>query len=100
MARFDVYRTEAGEQAPLYLDVQADIFSHLATRLVVPLLPADQARHADKLIPVFTIEGRPYAMMTTDMAAVPARVMGTRVTSLEEERYTITDAIDFLLQGF
>ncbi|CAM5429606.1 hypothetical protein TMEC54S_03045 [Thauera mechernichensis] len=37
MARFDVYRNSAGEG--FLLDVQADLLSHLNTRVVVPLLP-------------------------------------------------------------
>nr|WP_084591089.1 CcdB family protein [Desulfonatronovibrio magnus] len=39
MSRFDVYPNTGGYGS--LLDVQADLLSHLNTRVVVPLLPVD-----------------------------------------------------------
>lgn len=99
MARFDVYARSNG---PGYLlDCQADLLSDLNTRLVVPLLPENDApRPAARLNPVFHIEGARYVMVTQFAAAVPVRALGSRVGSLVAEDMKITNAIDMLLSGY
>ncbi|MFN3591725.1 MAG: CcdB family protein, partial [Thermaurantiacus sp.] len=79
MARLDVHVRADG--APGYLlDCQADLLSHLNTRLVVPLLPLDAApKPADRLNPVFDIAGTAHVMVTQFAAAVLAKEMGQKV---------------------
>ena len=99
MARFSVYENVDGEG--YLLDVQADLLSHLNTRVVVPLLPLDSAPiPAKTLNPVFDIEGTQYSMVTQFMAAVPVRILKTAVLSLESRRDDVTAALDLLFQGF
>ena len=100
MARFDVY-TFRGD-VPLVVDVQAELFEHIGSRIVIPLLRAeDFANEAmDRLKPTFLIDQVAYRLVTTDMVAIPTSLLGDRVGSLEDQRILVIDAIDFLMQGF
>ena len=80
MARFDVYANPDGPGA--LLDVQADLLEALNTRIVVPLMPQDQAPAPARLLnPVFDIDGDPLVMVTQFLAAVPRHALGQRVIS-------------------
>jgi toxin CcdB len=99
MARFDVYKNHDGEGC--LLDVQADLLSHLNSRVVVPLLPLSIAPKPAKILnPCFEIAGESLVMATQFMAAVPANILRTPVASLQAERDGIITAVDFLMQGF
>ena len=99
MARFDVYANRGGEG--FLLDVQADLISRLNTRVVVPLLPLDAApTPADRLNPIFEIQGAKVSMATQFMAAVPHSELATRIASLDRESDAILLAIDFLHHGW
>src|SRR6218665_4122556 len=55
MARFDVHPGARGRG--YLLDCQADVLSHLETRVVVPLLPATGLPTASRIHPVFAVAG-------------------------------------------
>ena len=99
MARFDLFKNATG---PGYLlDVQADILSGLNTRVVVPLLPKSSAPSpADRLNPVFEVEGERVVMATQFLAAVPGSELRPRIGSLAKERHEISAALDMLFMGF
>lgn len=98
MARFDVYRSDAGQV--LLLDCQADLLSSLATRLVVPLLrPAGAPTPARVLNPMLDVEGERYVMVTQYAATVEVRALGPRIASLADQGHAIMNALDFLLTG-
>lgn len=102
MAQHDVYRNRdpatAGE-IPYILDLQCDLLSRLATRVVAPLERAAAARPLQRLNPVFIIEGESVIMGTTDLAALHSSELGERVGSLAQHRDEIIAAIDFLITG-
>ncbi|WP_439546246.1 CcdB family protein [Sandarakinorhabdus sp.] len=99
MSRFDVY-LEASE-AGLLLDCQSDLLNHLNTRLVVPLrLPEHAPAPARRLNPVFTIDDRPYVMLTQFAAAITVRECGPPVMSLAHEDTAIINALDMLISGY
>jgi toxin CcdB len=99
MARFDVYRNPDG--AGCLLDIQADLLSHLNTRVVVPLLPLSYApKPARTLNPCFDIAGETLVMATQFMAAVPVNILHAPLTSLGARRDELVAAIDLLMQGF
>lgn len=99
MARFTVYRNPGGNG--YLLDLQADINSHFATRVVAPLLPiGDIPDYAKSLNPIFEIEGERVVMATQGMAAVPLSILKHPLMSLEHRRGEIVAAIDLLFQGF
>lgn len=99
MVRFDVYKNPDGEGC--LLDVQADLLSHLNSRVVVPLLPLAIAPKPAKILnPCFEIAGESLMMATQFMAAVPTNILRTPMASLQAERDVIVAAVDFLMQGF
>lgn len=99
MARFDVYRNSAGEG--FLLEVQADLLSHLNTRVVVPLLPSGgELQPARGLNPVFEIEGGRFVMVTQFLATVPISLLKAPMARLGAFRAEITTALDMLFQEF
>ena len=99
MAKFEVYRTKEGWLA---LDCQADtLSSFLNTRLVVPLMPPDEAPlAAARLNPLFTLNGDPVVMVAQFAASVPVAQFQERVGSLSAHEFEIGAALDFLISGF
>lgn len=99
MPRFTIYANPGG--SGFLLDVQADMMSHLNTRIVIPLLPLTEAPiPAKTLNPRFEIEGTAYSMVTQYMAAVPSKGLRGAVLSAEDRHDEIVAALDLLLQGF
>ncbi len=99
MARFDVYANRNGEG--FLLDVQADLIQKLNTRVVVPLIPLDAApAAADRLNPMFEVQGVEVSMLTQFIAAVPSAELTAFVASLDSESDSIYSAIDFLHHGW
>jgi toxin CcdB len=100
MARFDVYAAERPDDGCL-LDIQADILSDLATRIVVPLLPAKRApKPARGLNPIFDVDGVSLVMVTQFLAAVPRAELRRPLLSLAARSDEIVGALDILLTGF
>lgn len=102
MARFDVYRP-TGRPASWLVDVQSSLLGELESRVGIPLLPVEGGRQGtiDRLMPVLDIGGQDLVLVTTDIAMVPTRLLGTPVINIEaQHRDTITAAMDFLFQGY
>ncbi len=105
MARFDVYRNSGGkvEEVPFLLDVQSDVLSALDTRVVVPLRRRDRfpaEKVPSNLMPSVSVEGVEFLLEVPKLAAVPTRVLKQPLTSLQDQQFTITAALDFLFKGF
>ena len=104
MAQFDVYENpnpETNQSIPYLLDVQADLFDNLATRVVVPLIAVSAMGKAAKhLNPEFKIKRTAVVMSTAELAGVSLHILGQKVCSLKEMRTEIIAALDFLLTGF
>lgn len=102
MARFDVYRFP-GTQAPLVVDLQANMLSDLKSRVVAALAPrATSGREPlPRLKPVFRIVGEDFIFLPTDIAVVPSAMLKDPVANLEADyRDDIVAALDFLFHGF
>jgi toxin CcdB len=100
MPQFDVFRTRHAATYPLVVDVQADVHSKLATRVVVPLVT--RARYtlpATRLTPVMKIGKDDYVVMFPLLAAVPSTSLGEVVCSLALQRATLITALDLLITG-
>lgn len=97
MARFDLYRADAG----WLLDVQSELTDGLPTRVVVPVLPLAAVPAAlGELNPIFEIERQPHQLMVQWLSAAPRRSLGRAGGSLAHERDAITRALDLLFTGF
>jgi toxin CcdB len=104
MAQFDVYENpnpETNKSMPYLLDVQADLFDNLATRVVVPLIAVSSMGKAAKhLNPQFKINRASVVMSTAELAGVNLHILGQKVCSIKEKRKEIIAALDFLFTGF
>lgn len=99
MPRFTVYPNPDG--MGYLLDVQADLLADLNTRMVVPLLPVTAApQQAERLNPLFVIEGTPCLLLPQFMAAVPRALLRTPLANLSDRHADITGALDLLFQGY
>ncbi len=103
MARYDVFHNasaRASSDTPFLLDVQADLLSHLRTRVVVPLrLASGIPRPARILQPRLHIAGVDVIMDTPGIVGAPVAALGERVSNVAADRGEIMSAIDFLLTG-
>lgn len=97
MARFDVYRGD--ETVDFFLDCQADALRHFDSRFVVPLMLAEPTRQADRLHPIFEVEGDRVVMVTQLASAIPTRSLRGKVTNLDDQHFTIIAALDVLIGG-
>lgn len=99
MAQFQVYRDR--EEPGYLLDCQSDMLTGLATRLVVPLFPADCGLHpSPRLNPTLNVDGEALVMMTHFAIAVPEGRLGEAVASVAREHIVIMNAFDMLLTGY
>ncbi len=104
MAQFDVYRNvnpASRTRIPYLLDVQSDLLDPLATRVVVPLCKPEvlKGRLAERLNPVFEVEGRKVAMLTPELAGVSRKIFGDKIDNLSGDRVAIIAALDLLITG-
>lgn len=104
MAQFDVYRNvnpASRTRIPYLLDVQSDLLDPLATRVVVPLCKPEvlKGRLAERLNPVFEVEGRKVIMLTPELAGVSRKMLGDKIDNLSGERIAIIAALDLLIAG-
>jgi len=103
MAQFDVYlnpNTETRKAIPYLLDVQSGLLDTLATRVVVPLVLAEEMGLAAKqLNPQFKVKGEAVVMSTAELAGIPNRSLGNKVASLKSKRDEIIAALDLLFAG-
>jgi toxin CcdB len=83
------------------LDVQSPLLDRLATRVVVPLYPADRMPFptASQLSPKFEIEGSAYRLLTPNIAAMPRKWLGRSVLDCRAQSHTIVAALDTLISG-
>lgn len=103
MAQFDVYlnpNPDTRKSIPYLLDVQAELLDTLATRVVAPLILAEEMGLAAKhLNPQFKIKGLAVVMSTAELAGIPNRSLGNKVASLKSKRDEIIAALDLLFTG-
>lgn len=104
MAQFTVCQNKNPQTCsaiPFLLDIQNDLLEDLETRVVVPLCPisAMKGQTLRTLMPVLEIEGERFLMLTPQMAGIPKSELGAPVTRVEQHRFEIIAAVDFLLTG-
>lgn len=105
MARFDVYANPGSHSntTPYLLDVQSDLLDGLGSRMVIPLRSLEhyaKVKLPTRLTPVLQVNGKDYLLETPKMGAVPQRILKTSLASLADDQDQITDALDFLFQGY
>jgi toxin CcdB len=101
--QFGVYRLERPRRPDVayVVDVQSDLVDTRRSRVVVPLVDAVAfGRPAARLNPLVEVEGRQCVFAAAEIAALPVRELGARVTSLAERRDELLAALDLLIFGF
>jgi len=105
MPRFAVYRNKNLRSSgvfPLLVDVQAELFEDLASRVVIPLSQSTALCDfpLGYLMPTVSFEGARYVLMTPQLAGMARPDLGPHIGSVSDQESTICRAIEFLLQGF
>ena len=99
MARYDILPVSI--TSGFLLNVQSDLLEDLNTRVVVPLMPVKHApKSAEKLNPIFKIDGKRFVLATQFLSSVPHSVLETPVDNVGQHHEEIVAAIDMLTQGF
>lgn len=104
MPQFSLYRNpnpDTKAAFPLLLDVQSDLIADLGTRVVIPLAPAAamKGKLIKTLTPVFDVDGKPYVMLTPQLAGISKQQVGAKVADLAMHRDEIMAALDLLITG-
>jgi toxin CcdB len=104
MAQYDVYPNpsqRSSQDLPYLVDVQSDLLSGLATRLVMPLSRTD-ARLANpprRLSPRFMVVGEWVSLLPHEAVGMDARLLRKPVASLAVQSGEIRDALDAVISG-
>lgn len=104
MRQFDVYAnpSKATRKAyPFIVDIQSNIISDIATRIVVPLgRKADFKNEELKgLTSAVTYEGEDLLLLIPQVASIPTTALKDPVGSLSHLRDKIIAALDFAITG-
>jgi toxin CcdB len=101
MAQFDIYRNPRGGDYPLLLDVQSNLLSQLATRVVVPMAALKQypLKPLTRLNPTARVRGADYVLVFQELAAIPKSALGETRGSLSARRSDLIAALDLLFTG-
>jgi toxin CcdB len=104
MRQFDVYAnpSKATRQAyPFIVDIQSNVISEIATRIVVPLGRKAHFRNEEMkgLTPTITYEGEDLLLLIPQIASMPAKALKSPIGSLSHFRDDIIAALDFAITG-
>jgi toxin CcdB len=103
MPQFDAHHNPArrdGKRIPLVLNIQSDVLDILPTRVVVPLIRAEQFRNRiRRLHPEFLVGDLRLIMLTSEAGVLPRSALGPAVVNLLGQRDEIIGAIDMLITG-
>ncbi|MBC3807885.1 CcdB family protein [Undibacterium seohonense] len=99
MARFDVYANlgKSKKTAPYLVDVQSNVISGLATRIVIPLRNLNAYKNVEApgdLFPLIAVNGKKYLLDTPQLAAIPMIELTEKIGSAAAFQPAILDALD------
>lgn len=89
------------ERFPLFVDIQDDLLSWLATRVVIPLTPRERHDYDTilALAPPLTIAGKHYVLLAPQLTHLKASQLGPAVAELSAERPEVLAAVEMLFRG-
>ncbi len=102
--QFDVFENPSPRLRDVYpyvVDVQSDLLSALATRMVVPLAITTLAAKdlPRRLCPTFTVNGQSLMLVPFEAAPLDKRLLKTNVVSLWSQSNDIIAGMDAVLSG-
>jgi toxin CcdB len=99
LAQYDVYQNRNG--AGYLIDVQSDLLDQLQTRVVIPLLPADDyPKPMQRLNPIVTINGVDHVLAAHFLAAITVSELGDLIQNLSNQHDAIRTSLDMVFIGF
>ena len=104
MAQWDVYANPSERtrgEIPYLVDLQSDLLSALASRLVAPLVRTRLKAGGlpRRLCPHLSVEGIDLVLLPQEAGAVEARLLKRPVGSLRTHSAAIIDALDAVVSG-
>lgn len=86
---------------PFVVDVQSNLLSSLATRMVVPLAVTGLSAKElpNRLCPIITVNNKPLMLVPFEAAPLDKRLLKMEVASALERSYEIIAAMDSVLSG-
>jgi toxin CcdB len=104
MAQFDVYTNPSKHTKKAYpyiLDIQHELISDIATRMVVPLGDAKQLRNEELkgLTPKVEFEDKNLLILIPQISSIPSNILKEPVGTLVHIRDEIIAAIDLAITG-
>ena len=103
MDDFRIYKNHASSNKDYdyLLDIQSSLLSELNTRLVIPLIKKPNKNTSINILnPEILIKDTIFIVLTQQMAAVPKKYLGEKLSDINIDRTKILTAIDFLITGF
>lgn len=105
MAQFDLYvnSSKATKKAyPYILELQNDLLSEIATRIVVPLADYNSMKTEEftKLTPKITYAGKELLILIPQITSISVNNLGQPIDRLAHFRDEILAALDFAITGF
>lgn len=102
--QYDVYANPSPrmrDDYPYVVDVQSDLLSALATRMVAPLAVTAiaAANLPRRLCPVFVVKGQSLMLLPHEAAPLDKRLLKTPVVSLRDRAHDIVAAADAVMSG-
>lgn len=99
MARFDIYDNPGRNQknVPFLLDVQSNVISGLATRIVIPLRPLSlfsSIKMPSDVFPIIVVSGVSYFLDTPQLGAIPLSELKSKAGSARNQQTDIQQALD------
>jgi toxin CcdB len=102
--QFDVYLNPSPkmrDRYPYVVDIQSDLLSGLATRMVMPLaisaLSGDEVPR--RLCPSIVVKGQIHLLIPFEAAPLDKRFLKRRVASIRERANDIVSAADAVISG-
>ena len=104
MRQFDVYTNPSKSTRkayPFIVDIQSNVISEIATRIVVPLGRKAHFRNEEMkgLTPTVTYQDEDLLLLIPQIASMPVKALKVPIGSLSHLRDEIIAALDFAVTG-
>ncbi len=103
MKQYDLYENtdeDTKDGYPYFFDVQTELLRDLDSRVVIPIVPVQEAKAYPKnLCPVVEIRNAKFALLTHQITTVPSSFLEYKEGTLSLNRDDIISGLDFLLTG-
>ena len=102
--QFDVFENPSPRMREVYpyvVDVQSDLLSALATRMMVPLAVTALASQnlPRQLCPLISVNDKPLMLVPFEAAPLDKRLLKAEITSIRDRSHEIIAAMDAVLSG-